>query len=79
MGQVSEQWDLFARMVLPVRVSMVQTTEMRRAFFAGARTMLRLCTEVAPDEVSEVQGVAMLEALHEEMCQYARELAAGKW
>jgi hypothetical protein len=35
--RMAEQWDSFARAVLPVGTSPLQRQEMRRAFYAGAQ------------------------------------------
>jgi hypothetical protein len=46
----------------------------RRAFYAGAAGMFELVTRVAPDSVSEADGVAMIQRLHDELHTYARSL-----
>lgn len=43
----------------------------KHAFYSGAAAMLELMTRVAPDDVSEDQGVEMLTRLHEELHVYA--------
>ena len=37
---MAEQWDQFARAVVPVGAPLVQRQEMRRAFYAGAQAIL---------------------------------------
>jgi hypothetical protein len=44
---------------------------MRPAFYAGAAAMLELMERVGPDDVSEDQGVEMLQRLHEELETFA--------
>lgn len=46
---------------------------MRQAFYAGAASMLELMTRVSPEDVSEDQGVEMLQRLHEELATYAEK------
>jgi hypothetical protein len=43
----------------------------KHAFYSGAAAMLELMTRVAPDDVSEDQGVEMLTRLQEELHAYA--------
>jgi hypothetical protein len=47
----------------------------RRAFYAGAASMLDLMMRVGPDDVSEDQGVEMLERLREELETFGKGLA----
>lgn len=42
------------------------------AFYAGASSMLDLITRVAPENVTEDQGVEMLTRLHEELESYTK-------
>jgi hypothetical protein len=47
----------------------------RRSFYAGAASMLDLMMRVAPDDVSEDQGVEMLERLREELQTFGKGFA----
>lgn len=47
------------------------------AFYAGAASMLELMQRVGPDEISEDQGVEMLQRIHEELETYARGRTAS--
>jgi hypothetical protein len=44
---------------------------MRPAFYAGAAAMMELMQRVGPDDISEEQGVEMLQRLYEELSTYA--------
>lgn len=44
----------------------------KHGFYAGAASMLELMMRVSPDDVSEEQGVEMLERLREELESYAK-------
>ena len=47
---MAQQWDQFARAILPAGVSQVQRQEMRRAFYAGAQAILfRVIQAFAPE------------------------------
>lgn len=45
MNRVAKQWEDFNRLVLiPARASGLQTEEMRKAFYAGAQSLLAVMT-----------------------------------
>ncbi len=50
---------------------------LRLAFYAGAASMMELMQRVGPDEITEDQGVEMLQRLHEELETYTRGRAAS--
>ena len=78
MNTVLTEWDSFAKAVLPVDVHPIQRTEMRHTFYAGARAMLTLVNQVAPEEVSENAGVLMLELLAMELDNFNDDVKAGR-
>lgn len=47
---------------------------MRKTFYAGVAAMLELMMRVSPDDVSEDQGVEMLQRLYDELQTYAQGL-----
>lgn len=47
------------------------------AFYAGAASMLELMQRVGPDEISEDQGIEMLQRIHEELETYSRGRAGS--
>lgn len=49
----------------------VLSETVKHAFYSGVAAMLELMTRVAPDDVSEDQGVERLTRLHEELDTYA--------
>ena len=47
---MAEEWDKFARLILPPNTAAVQRQEMRRAFYAGAQSILfRVIMSFAPE------------------------------
>ncbi len=70
MNRIQQAWDSYLRDVVPVGAPAVQITESKRAFFAGALAAFTVYTDVAPDDVSEEEGVARLEALYQELEAY---------
>ncbi len=45
--RIMNEWQSFAKAVLPRDVHAVQVTEMRRAFFAGAQAMMAVMMTVS--------------------------------
>lgn len=50
----------------------IVTETLKHAFYAGAASMIELMTRVSPDDISEDQGVEMLQRLHEELETYSK-------
>ena len=48
---MAEQWDQFARQVLPASASAAQKQEMRRAFYAGAQAIFAGVIMLAADNL----------------------------
>ncbi len=45
---------------------------LERSFYAGAAAMLELTMRVSADEISEEQGIEMLNRIHEELDAYSK-------
>jgi hypothetical protein len=75
---IREQWDSFDAAVLPKGCSALQRQEVRRAFYAGAQSVLALFTDIGGDDVSEDEGVVRLERFHEECRQFGRDIQEGR-
>ena len=68
---VEAHWKIFSKAIFAgEHVSRVQHEEMRKAFFAGATSMLRMVQSVGDDSVSEEQGV------EQECVQFSKDLLA---
>ncbi|MDE1138177.1 MAG: hypothetical protein PW999_00690 [Paraburkholderia tropica] len=72
MRTISEKWASFERAVLPSDCSDVQRSEMRKAFYAGAASLLALTDEIASIP-NEDACIAILRGLHEEVQAFARK------
>jgi len=73
---IGDLWRLYASAKLtPYGVDIhdpnVRAT-LEPAFYAGAASMLELMQRVGPDDITEDQGVEMLQRIHEELETYAR-------
>jgi len=75
MNTIQQQWCMFEKTVIPVDAPQMQRQEMRRAFYAGAESMLRL--QYGMGDVSDDAGVAMIEGWHDECRRFAQQVAIG--
>jgi hypothetical protein len=76
---MAEQWDQFARAVLPKEASLVQQREMRRAFYAGAESILfRVIQSFAPESEPTDADLKIMEDLDQELKDFAKLVKAGR-
>ena len=78
MKLIEKCWRSYAEHMLPTGASAVQKQETRRAFYAGAGMLLELLTNaVGPDDVSEDAGMEIMQAVHDEMRAFLRDVTEG--
>lgn len=76
---LAQMWDGFARQVMPAGAPAVQRQEMRRAFYAGCWVMLMaMRNDLGSEQVSEEEGVAVLEGWMEECRRFQRDMLEGR-
>lgn len=76
---MAEQWDQFSRRVLPVDASAVQKQEMRRAFYAGAQSILfRVIQALAPETEPTTEDIQVMEDVHQELQEFAKLVQQGR-
>lgn len=76
---MAEQWDQFARAVLPVKTPPDQRREMRRAFYAGAQAILfRVIAAFAPDTEPTTEDVQIMEDLNQELIDFSKDVEKGR-
>ena len=78
MNTIAEQWELFEKAVMPTGAPDIQRQEMRRAFYGGAESLLRLQWVVGDGSISEDAGVAIIEGWHDECLRFAEDMAKGR-
>lgn len=76
MNTVKEKWESYLREVVPANAGPVQVEECRRAFYAGAGSLLNITSTVIP-YMSEDAGVAVLEGLHQELQGFAKTVGSA--
>jgi hypothetical protein len=76
---MAEQWDKFARAVMPAGVSPLQKQEMRRAFYAGAESILfRVIMAFAPETDPTAGDLQIMTDLHQELTDFAELVKQGR-
>jgi len=73
------EWLDYVARVMPPNVSAVQLQETRRAFYAGAQSLLALVMrDLEPDAEPTENDIALMEALHAELQQFARDVGTSR-
>lgn len=74
-NHVGQGWDVYNVMVLPAHAPPVQHVECRRAFYAGAQTVLERLNALG--DLSEADAMAALSDMHAEMQAFADLISKG--
>lgn len=76
---MAEQWDQFARSIFTEKTPAVQRSEMRRAFYAGAQSILfRVIESFAPEAEPTDADLQVMQDLNDELQDFAKAVAAGR-
>lgn len=75
LKSIEDEWVGFSGMIFAkTNPSPVQVSEMKRAFFAGAWSMLCAVKRIGEPDISEEEGIQYLEDRQSEGQQFYREL-----
>ena len=74
---IAGAWKSYSAVLAPT-AGAVQRQETKRAFYAGAISLLGLLDELSTPEVSEDAGMAVLASLHQEARSYGADIQAGR-
>jgi hypothetical protein len=76
---MAEQWDAFAKTVLPKDCPYIQRQEMRRAFYAGAQAILfRVIMAFAPEAEPTAEDLQVMEDLDQELKDFGTLIEQGR-
>ncbi len=76
---INEEWNEYARQVLPANCGTTQRTEMRRAFFAGAGSIVfRMLNGITEDREPTEADLQMMADIRDELRAYAKAVARGE-
>lgn len=78
MNTIKDQWNFFSSTVISKSAPPLQRSEMQIAFYCGAESVLRVMFNAGDHSVSEDAGIAILEGMHQECRQFAREHGTSK-
>ena len=77
LKSIEQEWLGFAKMVFAKsKPSELQTTEMKKAFFAGAWAMFCATQEIGEPHVTESEALAFLDARKAECEEFKRRIIA---
>ena len=76
---MAEQWDKYARTVLPANCSPVQKQETRRAFYAGAQSILfSIIAAFAPESEPTAEDLQVMEDVDQELRDFGEAIRQGR-
>lgn len=76
---MAEQWDQFARKVLPKDAPYIQRQEMRRAFYGGAQAILfRVLVALSPDSEPTAEDLQVMADLDQELQDFGKLIQEGR-
>lgn len=78
MGNIEKLWQSFRANVIAANASDIQLIEMRRAFYAGAASLMGICHAVGDDNVTEDEGEMILKNCEIELDIFSKLVEAGK-
>jgi hypothetical protein len=76
--RIQEAWNSYLRDVVPHDAPAVQITESKRAFFAGAQALIQAVVAIGEDDVTEDQGVEILEDCQRELQAFLADVTGGR-
>lgn len=78
MNTLQAEWERLEREVMPVNAPEVQRKEMKRAFYMGAFSVLKLMDRMAEQDISEEAGSLMISGWHDEVQLFAAQIRSGQ-
>ncbi len=64
-------WTAYARLLVPAQKGSVQYEESRKAFYAGAQTVMDACKKIGEPVVSEEAGEMVLMLIEQELAAFS--------
>lgn len=74
-NQIGTQWSDFEAKVVPASAGLAQRLEMKRAFFAGAVTLLGIMDKINSLRLPEDQEADQLDGIERELKRFSRDQA----
>lgn len=75
VGLLAEAWQSYRDEILvPARAGALQIRETRRAFYAGALTVLAACERIGEPDIPERDGMQVLSGIKRELALYKESI-----
>ena len=78
MRSVQQEWESYRNAVIPPDAPQIQHQECKRAFYAGAHSIMQFLMSMSDDNLSEEAGSAILEGLRQELCDFASRVGISE-
>jgi hypothetical protein len=75
---IKKAWESYVNEVLPAGAPAVQLQECRRAFYAGAKAMLRETLSLCDEDISEDESIEVLDQLVHESAAFVKDVLEGR-
>ena len=76
---IDQAWRSYSEVVIPAHAGAVQRQEMRRAFYAGATTLLgSIMVVLDPGDEPTEADLQKMQGIHDELEQFTADLKRGK-
>lgn len=75
---IASQWQSYEAQVLPKGCSPVQLQETRRAFYAGAASILAHMATLSEEDISEEEGSDIIEELMQESRDFTARIGRDR-
>ena len=76
--RILEAWNSYRLVVMPADAPPIQVSECRRAFYAGALTLLEgILNQLSPGLESEESDLKMMDEIHRELLAFNESVKAG--
>jgi hypothetical protein len=72
--RIEQEWQEFEKKIMPKNAPEIQRKEMRRAFYAGAWTMLKLVQSLGADGIPEEDAIGVLEEVDKECIEFLSQV-----
>jgi len=77
MRTVQAEFLSYKNAVIPKDASSIQVEECRRAFYAGAVSMMKIMTSIGEPGVSERAGIEIINGINSELAEFIKDIGKG--
>lgn len=78
MNTIQSEWEHFQKIVIPEDASQTQIIEMKKAFYAGAMSLMRMQHRLFDSGMNEDAVIAIIDGIESELIMFADMARHGK-